>query len=128
MKKIIIIVLISLVFTGCSKSTEELTDPIVGSWKLTSIVAIGMEFINSCKSKDSITIKSDKTVVLITHSEDANCAPVSGTGTWALTSTNNYTFTSGNESQVFILSDANTLITSFQIDPTNTIRFTYKKQ
>ena len=73
MRKILTIVAILLVIVGCTSSSEdESVDSVVGIWKLTSIKTMGQEFINACKSKDNIEVRSDKTFTITTVPRNKN--------------------------------------------------------
>tara|TARA_R110001583_G_scaffold134681_1_gene286416 strand:+ start:197 stop:577 length:381 start_codon:yes stop_codon:yes gene_type:complete len=126
MKKILTIVAILLVIVGCTSSSEdESVDSVVGIWKLTSIKTMGQEFINACKSKDNIEVRSDKTFTITGHNEDDNCAPQIASGSWVISTNNTYKFTANGDIQTFTL-NSSTLTFSIQGD-SNAIVYSYKK-
>ena len=127
MKTKILMVAITLIFISCSSSDYEPTDPIVGHWELTSIVSQGFEFINSCKSKDNIEIRSNKTFTLTSHKEDDNCAEESVLGKWAYITNNKYEFSAAGDKAIFTLTSDNSLTFSFEQD-SKTAVYTYKKE
>ena len=128
MKRIISIVIISLVFAGCSSNSEEQPiDSIVGLWNLKSITAMGQEFINDCKSKDKLELRADKTFTITSHNEDSNCASQSSSGSWASDTSNRYKFTSLGDTQIFTLTSDTSLTFSF-VQDSNTIVYSFKKE
>ena len=62
------------VLISCTNSKEEPIDSIVGLWKLKSITMTEQEFINACKSKDQVEVRSYKTFTILLHSEVRNCS------------------------------------------------------
>lgn len=132
MKKVISIVVILLLAIGCSSNSEEqieeeAIEPIIGIWKLTSISVLGQEFINDCKSKDKIEIRTDKTFTITGHNEDDNCAPQSSSGSWVSDTGNMYKLTAAGDIQTLTLTLDNLLTFSFQQD-SNTIVYSFKKE
>lgn len=130
MKKIIQIISICLLVIGCTSSQEEEienTDLIIGSWKLTSIKAMGQEFINDCKAKDKIEVNANGVFSFTSHDEDNNCASQTNTGSWSKATGSNYTFTGGGDTQTFTLASNNTLTFSFVQDNENVV-YSFTKQ
>lgn len=127
MKTKIIILAVLFSFIGCSSSTEEPVNPIAGIWKLTSIVTLGQEFINSCKSKDQIEINSNKTFTITSHNEDSKCAATSSSGNWVFVSGNTYQFSAVGDTQTFTLLSDNKLSFSIELN-SNPLIYTYTKE
>ena len=128
MKKIITIILIALAVTSCTSNETEIeeTNIIVGLWKLTSIKAMNQEFINTCKSKDNIEVRSDKTFTITSHFEDNNCEIQMSSGTWSDNLNSTYKFTAVGDTQIFTLTADNKLTFSFQQD-SETVTYVYLK-
>ncbi|MFK8060815.1 MAG: lipocalin family protein [Polaribacter sp.] len=135
MKKIIVIAVILLASYSCTTNTtteqieeleQEVANTIVGVWKLKSVKTLGQEFINACKSKNNIEVRSDNTFTITGHNEDDNCAANSSTGSWSYNSNSIYKFTAAGDTQTFTLTADNSLIFSFQQD-SNTVIYSYKK-
>jgi len=128
MKKIITIILIALAVTSCTSNETEIeeTNIIVGLWKLTSIKAMNQEFINTCKSKDNIEVRSDKTFTITSHFEDNNCEIQMSSGTWSDNLNSTYKFTAVGDTQIFTLTADNKLTFSFQQD-SKTVTYVYLK-
>lgn len=126
MKKKIVLWAIVLTIISCSNSNEESTDSIVGLWKLKSITTLNQEFINDCKLKDQIEIRSNKTFTIISHDEDNSCSQQSSSGSWVKGSGDKYTFTAVGDTQIFTLVSDNSLTFSFEQD-SNIVVYSYKK-
>lgn len=129
MKKIITIILIALVVLSCTSNESEIEETnkaIVGLWKLTSIKAMNQEFINTCKSKDNIEVRSDKTFTITSHFEDNNCEIQMSSGTWSDNLNSTYKFTALGDTQLFTLTADNKLNFSFQQD-SETVTYVYVK-
>ena len=127
MKAKIVIWAVVFVLIGCSGSKEEPIDPIVGLWKLYSIESLGQDFINDCKSKDQVEIRSDKTFTITIHNEDSSCAVQASTGTWRYVSGNRYEFNADGDTRVFTLLSDSTLSFSFNLS-SGAVLYTYKKE
>jgi len=136
MKKIInkIVLLTLLLFTlhSCNNNmqeditSEELPDlveesPVVGLWKLSSITAMGQDFINDCKAKDKIEVRKDKTFTFTFHNEDDNCAKQMNSGNWSDNLNNTFKFTVAGDIQTFTLTSDNKLTFSFIQDGTSVV-------
>ena len=128
MKKIITIILIALVVLSCTSNETEIEEinTIVGLWKLTSIKAMNQEFINTCKSKDNIEVRQDKTFTITSHFEDNNCEIQMSSGTWSDNLNSTYNFTASGDTQLFTLTLDNKLTFSFQQD-SETVTYVYVK-
>jgi hypothetical protein len=126
MKKKLILLLLTIVLVSCSNSKEDPINPIVGLWKLKSITKSGQEFINACKSKDQVEIRSDKTFTILIHNEDSNCAEQSSTGSWISNSSNRYSFTAAGDTRIFTLVSDENLSFNFELNG-GTVTYTYKK-
>ncbi|WP_347174071.1 lipocalin family protein [Polaribacter uvawellassae] len=126
MKTKILMVAIALIFISCSSSKEESTDPVVGIWKLNSITMLGQEFINNCKLKDNIEIRSNKTFTITSHNLDDNCAIETASGNWVSVSNDKYNFSAAGDTQTFTLVSDNMLTFSF-VQNSNTVVYTYIK-
>lgn len=125
MKKIIILVVL-FSFISCSNTNEDLTDPVVGLWKLKSLTIAGQESINDCKLKDQVEIRSDKTFTIILHSE-SGCVEQSSSGNWVSDSGSKYKLTAAGDTQIFTLVSDENLSFSFDLN-TKKVVYTYKKQ
>ena len=126
MKIKIVIWAIVFVLIGCTSSNEEPIDPIVGLWKLKSITMTGQEFINACKSKDQVEIRSDKTFTILLHNEDSNCAEQFSSGNWMSKTGNKYSLTAAGDTQVFTLVSDINLLFSFDLNGTS-VTYSYRK-
>jgi hypothetical protein len=103
-----------------------LTNPVLGTWKLISITAMGQEFINDCKSKDRIEVGEDSTFTITAHNEDRSCAPEMSSGNWSDNLNSTYKFSAAGDSQTFTLTSANLLTFSFQ-QGSDTVVYSYEK-
>ena len=127
MKTKIIILVVLFSFISCSSSNEDLTDPVIGLWKLKSLTIAGQESINNCKLKDQVEIRSDKTFTIILHSENGGCLEQSSSGNWVSDSGNKYKLTAAGDTQIFTLVSDENLSFSFDLN-TQIVLYTYKKQ
>lgn len=127
MKTKILMVAITLIFISCSSSNEDLTDPVIGLWKLKSLTIAGQESINNCKLKDQVEIRSDKTFTIILHSENGGCVEQSSSGNWVSDLGSKYKLTAAGDTQIFTLVSDENLSFSFDLN-TKKVVYTYKKQ
>lgn len=135
MKKTLILVVLLVVSFSCTNSMEDpievvppevVESPVVGVWKLISITAIGQNFINDCKSKDKIEVRTNKTFTITNHFEDNNCAIQTSSGTWSDNLNSTFNFSVAGDTQVFTLTSDNLLTFSFQQE-SETIVYSYQK-
>lgn len=133
--KIVLLTLLLFTFHSCSNSMEDAIEvvppevvesPVVGVWKLISITAMGQNFINDCKSKDKIEVRTNKTFTITNHFEDNNCAIQTSSGTWSDNLNSTFNFSVAGDTQVFTLTSDNLLTFSFQQE-SETIVYSYQK-
>lgn len=95
MKKILILTITLFTLLSCSKSSDDINDPIIGKWQHSEGYTNGINNnLSYCSKKTTIEFKSNNELTIIGFSSgNVNCSSVTDNGTWQNTSNSNYDIT-----------------------------------
>lgn len=132
MKKITYLLIGILCLTSCSSNDDDVSDPIIGKWKIKSGTVNNISILNACSSQTSIEFKSDNTVNVVSFSDDnanSNCTSELQTGNWKLNNGSSYATTLDSNNGSFI--DANIIFSdnnnTFTTGPSSNVVLIYTK-
>lgn len=108
MKKLLVLLFVGLLTISCSSNDDETfsNDPIIGSWRLTSIIKDGTDLATTCDKRQTATFDEEGKVSITNFSLDSNgTCSISETrnGTWSPNG-NSYSITFDGETDTETLS------------------------
>lgn len=92
MKKILILTITLLTLFSCSKSDDDISNPIIGKWQHHESFTNDInDNITDCRKKTTIEFKSNYELTIIDYSLDnTNCTSLTNNGTWSNTNGTDY--------------------------------------
>ncbi|AZJ35248.1 hypothetical protein D6T69_06830 [Tenacibaculum singaporense] len=126
MKKTIILTLTIISLLSCSSSDENLTNSIVGNWKITS--HSDLSTLNDCIEQSTLNFGSNSDFTINFYEKNGdNCDRQISTGNYSETGTNEYTLQSdsfgSNENVTVIVNGNNLTMKSSNSTTTRTIGY-----
>lgn len=132
MKKLIYLFLASAILISCSSSDDDSLDPIIGSWKLQSVIEDGVETSTECQRQTTVTFSENGTTQSKSYYDDGNgCESDSDTSTWVNVGGSTYRIDSDDEATKINFSQNNTVFSGSFSETYNGATYTttisYKK-
>lgn len=95
MKKFIYLFILIITLNSCESEDDSSSDPIVGTWQLTSIIENGEEIATDCEKENTVTFSSNATFTIIDSYDNGNnsCSTDTATGSWKNKGNSNYSVT-----------------------------------
>ena len=90
-----------LCLSSCSSNDDDISNPIIGKWKIKDITINNSSILNSCNANSTIEFKPDNTVIVIGFNDDGSCVSESNTGNWKFKSGNTYSTTVNSDDGSF---------------------------